>query len=359
MTASNQPHGSSDDRGGRPTKGQPRATILWLNFNSMKNISLIFRSLDSLLEQEYQDFEILIIDNASDDGSWDAVKQHLGPGPGAGPPLRFLETERNLGYTGGFDYGYRHRDPSSRYVAVISDDAILSRDFLAALVGAMEKDPSIGAAQGIVTTLDGSRVDSAGVLVDRFMIPHHVMRGEAVRSQGEPMVVSFVEGTCPVYRVEALRKVMGSHLFYPEGFFQYLEDNLNGLLLWTSGYRCLTLPRVVARHKREAGGGGLLRTYGLWRNRTALVRITDSRYKLLEYVFAFSSMVYLLASGQEGKARVLVKGAYDGHGLAGRLRKRGFRISLAKVPMYRLGPEYMALLVSKSRGRGRLDEMDL
>jgi hypothetical protein len=40
-------------------------------------------------------------------------------------------------------------------------------------------------------------------------------------------------------------------------------------------------------------------------------------------------------------------------------KEHGFRISLAKVPMYRLGREYVAQLLSKSRGRGRLDEMDL
>ncbi len=152
---------------------------------------------------------------------------------------------------------------------------------------------------------------------------------------------------------------MPGHLFYPQGFFQYLEDNLNGLL-WSKGYRCVSLPRVVARHAREAGGGGLLRTYCLWRNRTALVKLTDSHFRFLEYIFAFSSMIYLLASGQGGKARLLVKGVYDGHGLAKRMKKEyGFRISMAKVPMYRLGLEYVTQLLSKSRGRGRLDEMDL
>jgi GT2 family glycosyltransferase len=192
------------------------------------------------------------------------------------------------------------------------------------------------------------------------MIPHHIMRGEPVENQEKPLPVSFVEGTCPIYRVEALRKILPGHIFYPSGFFQYLEDNLNGLLLWNSGYRCITLPRVVARHKREAGGGGILRTYCLWRNRTALVRLTDSRFKIFEYVFGFSSMIYLLVSKQGGKAKVLVKGIYDGHGLAKKMRKEyGFKISLDKVPMYRLGFEYLKQLLAKSKGRGRLDEMDL
>jgi hypothetical protein len=345
-----------------PSKSIPLVTLLWLNFNSMNNISLIFASLDSMLKQEYPNFELLLIDNASEDGSWDAVRRHVASKLQLWPnsQVRFLRTEKNLGYTGGFDYGYWSMDPSSKYVAVISDDAVLSSDYLEVLTKELEGDPSVGAIQGIVSTLDGKRIDSAGALIDKLMIPHHVMRGESVRNQEKPLPVSFVEGTCPIYRVEALRKILPGHLFYPSGFFQYLEDNLNGLLLWNNGYRCITVPRVVARHKREAGGGGLLRTYCLWRNRTALVRLTDSRLKPLEYIFGTVSMLYLLSSGQSDKAKMLVKGMHDGHGLASRMRREyGFCISLNKVPMSRLRLGHRLRLLTGRGGSGRRDEMDL
>lgn len=359
MNKTRESSGSAESPQGDGAGGKPLVTLLWLNYNSMGNIALIRESLDSMLEQDYPNFEILLLDNASSDGSWEAVGAHLAAVSRQGQRVRRLETGKNLGYTGGFDFGYRRMDPSSKYVAVVSDDAVLSRDYLPSLVAALEGDASIGAAQGIVATMDGERIDSAGVLIDRLMIPHHIGRGEAVGAQ-TPAEVSFVEGTCPIYRVSALQEVMPGHLFYPQGFFQYLEDNLNGLLLWSRGYRCVSLPRVVARHAREAGGGGLLRTYCLWRNRTALVRLTDSRLKPLEYLFALSSMIYLLASGQAGKARLLVKGVYDGHGLARKIRKEyGFRICLARVPSFRLGSGYVKSLLSKSKGRGRLDEMDL
>jgi GT2 family glycosyltransferase len=342
------------------SKQPPRLTLLWLNFNSMRIIGLIRESIDAMLALDYPNFEALLLDNASTDGSYEALVAHLkGKGGLQKPGVRVIRTAMNLGYTGGFDFGYRARDPASSYVAVVSDDAILEKGYARLLVGEMERDPSIGGIQGIVTTLDGKRVDSAGVLVDKLMIPHHIRRGEAVGTEA-PAEVSFVEGTCPVYRVSALQEIMPGHLFYPQGFFQYLEDNLNGLLLWNKGYRCVSVPRVVARHAREAGGGGLLRTYCLWRNRTALVKLTDSRLKPLEYAFASASLIYMLASKQTGKARLVVKGVYDGHGLAKRMRaEHGFRISLAKVPMYRLGKEYIGQLLSKSKGRGRLDEMDL
>lgn len=338
----------------------PRLTVLWLNFNSLHNIGLIYESIDSMLGLDYPNYEVLLLDNASTDGSYEAVVSYVeGKITRGAPTIRVIRTPRNLGYTGGFDYGYATRDPASKYVAVVSDDAVLTKDYASRLVAEMELDPGIGGIQGVVSTLDGMRVDSAGVLIDRLMIPHHVGRGEAV-GVPTPHEVSFVEGTCPIYRVAALQDIMPGHLFYPKGFFQYLEDNLNGLLLWSKGYRCVSVPAVVARHAREAGGGGLLRTYCLWRNRTALVKLTDSRLKPVEYAFALASMAYMLGSGQGDKARVLVKGVYDGHGLARSMRREyGFRISLGKVPTYRLGTQYVRQLISKSRGRGRLDEMDL
>jgi len=157
------------------SKPLPRLTLLWLNFNSIHNIGLICESMD------YPDFEVLLLDNASTDGSYEAFTAHLrGKATVGRPQVRLIRTPKNLGYTGGFDFGYAARDPASTYVAVVSDDAILMGDYARQLVGEMEKDPRIGGIQGIVSTLDGKKVDSAGVLVDRFMIPHHIKRGETV-----------------------------------------------------------------------------------------------------------------------------------------------------------------------------------
>ena len=56
---------------------RPKATPVWLNYNSSNFLGLALRSLKSLLQLDYDDYEVVIVDNASNDGSFEAVKKFV------------------------------------------------------------------------------------------------------------------------------------------------------------------------------------------------------------------------------------------------------------------------------------------
>jgi glycosyltransferase involved in cell wall biosynthesis len=68
---------------------RPPLSIIWVNYNSMSIMDIALRSLKSILELEYPDYEVIVVDNASNDGSFekirDLVKRMVESG---GPELR-------------------------------------------------------------------------------------------------------------------------------------------------------------------------------------------------------------------------------------------------------------------------------
>jgi glycosyltransferase involved in cell wall biosynthesis len=54
---------------------RPRVSVVWLNYNSVKSLGLVLGSLKSLFELDYDNHEIIVVDNASTDGSFEANKR--------------------------------------------------------------------------------------------------------------------------------------------------------------------------------------------------------------------------------------------------------------------------------------------
>jgi glycosyltransferase involved in cell wall biosynthesis len=53
---------------------QPRVSIIWLNYSSAKFLGLVLRSLKSLFELDYDNYEVIVVDNGSTDGSFEAIR---------------------------------------------------------------------------------------------------------------------------------------------------------------------------------------------------------------------------------------------------------------------------------------------
>ncbi|MDH5795342.1 MAG: glycosyltransferase, partial [Candidatus Bathyarchaeota archaeon] len=145
-------------------KGAPRASLLWLNYNSSRIINVVLKSLESLLSIDYSNYEVIVVDNGSNDGSMQAIKDFIRKAKSQMdlPPIKFVENSRNLGYTGGNYIGYRHRAKESKYVIVVNNDLVVEPGSLRSLICYLENHASAAAVQGMITSWDGSRIDNCG-----------------------------------------------------------------------------------------------------------------------------------------------------------------------------------------------------
>jgi len=88
---------------------QPKVSIIWLNYNSARFLSLALRSLKSLFDLDYDNYEIIIVDNASTDGSFEAIKDFAERLKPSSVRVRFVRSDRNRGYSGGMNLGWLAR----------------------------------------------------------------------------------------------------------------------------------------------------------------------------------------------------------------------------------------------------------
>ena len=93
---------------------------------------LLKKSINALLEQEYQYFDILIVDNASTDGTKEYINELLN-----NPKIKYENTGSNLGGAGGFNYGMKKAvNLGYEYIWIMDDDTIPYKDSLKELMNA-------------------------------------------------------------------------------------------------------------------------------------------------------------------------------------------------------------------------------
>ena len=236
----------------------PLATISLVTFNGMRWLP---GCLTSVKEQTLHNFELLVLDNASTDGSVEWLREQLA----SEPRMKLTESGQNLGYAAAHN---RHIFAArGEYVLLLNQDVELDAEFLRRAVGAFDGRPNIGAVQGRLRRLgqDGTRLsllDSTGLEMhrDRRVVARHQGHVERTRDL-VPGPVWGVDGPAPVFRRSTLLAAQeprtgGGWEVLDEGFFMYKEDVDLAWRLRRLG--CLTWyqPSAVAWHGRGAGGPG-------------------------------------------------------------------------------------------------------
>lgn len=224
--------------------------------------------LESLVSQNYGNFEILIIDNFSNDGTVEEVKKFFSE---YSSPVkwRLKETEKNLGFAAGQNYGIK--ESGGELVLMANQDIIFDKNYIKELAEVFG-DERAGSAQGKLLRLkeEGSGfqktvvIDNAGLLV--FKNRRIVGRGQGQEDRGQfekKEEVFGVDGAAPMYRRSALedtRLCLEKCEYLDEDFVAYKEDVDLAWRLRLFGWKAYYAPKALAWHARTAGDS-LARTY--------------------------------------------------------------------------------------------------
>lgn len=258
----------------------PKVSIIWVNYNSKSFIDISIKSLESLTELDYPNYEVIVIDNHSIDGSFEIIKKYV---ESKNKYFKIFRTQRNIGFTGGNNLGFKMRDKDSKYVVLVNNDAIIYPESLKKIIEWMESESQVGAGQGVVLAPSG-KIEGIGYMLDELLTSHGVFRGMDASIANKPLSVTYVVGAYAVYNVRAVMEVWGGEerLFFDWGF-GYFDDHVLGLQLWNTGWKCRAYPVLSCVHQQSMSfkRGSPLRVYLSFRNLLLLNAITNSRYKNL------------------------------------------------------------------------------
>jgi GT2 family glycosyltransferase len=232
-----------------------------VNWNRRELLRACLRSLEL---QTRRDFEVIVVDNGSTDGSAEmAVAEFRGQFP-----LTVIRNAENRGFCAANNQGIAAA--RGEFIALLNNDAEAGPGWLASLCRAFDR-PDIGmGASKIVVWEDPGRIDKAGHLI----YPDGQNRG---RGCGEPdrgqfdleEEVLWPDGCAAMYRRAMLEQIGG----FDEDFFAYADDAELGLRARIAGWRCRYMPDAVVRHHRGSTLGllSVRRLALIERNRILLV----------------------------------------------------------------------------------------
>jgi GT2 family glycosyltransferase len=217
-------------------RSSPLVSIVILNFNGADYLENCLRSV---LQTAYPQFEVILIDNASTDDSFEDISRVFG----FHPNLFLLKNERNLGFAQGNNLGASMA--KGKYVVFLNNDTEICPDWLQELVKVMESNPIVGAAQSKLLSFDKKTFDGSGDLVTVF--GDSFPRGRFEKDEGQFNKVEEVfaaRGAAMIIRRDLFRQVGG----FDRKFFLTSEDTDLSWRIRLRGAKIFYVPTSVAYH---------------------------------------------------------------------------------------------------------------
>ena len=204
----------------------PKVSIIIVNYNGKE---LLQKCLDSLLNVRYDNFEIILVDNNSTDGTVEFItKNH--------PSIIIIKLDSNKGFAEPNNIAAKLA--KGEYLLFLNNDTIVTPNFISEMVKVMETDKKIAICQSLLLKPDGS-IDSSGDFIDNLGVVYN-----SKTKIDEIREVSSAKGASMLVRSDIFKKLNG----FDQKFFVTFEDVDLCWRSWILGYRVLIIPTSIVYH---------------------------------------------------------------------------------------------------------------
>lgn len=274
-------------------------------------ISYLPTCLDALKRQIYTPIEVIVVDNASADGSRDLLAARY-------PEVCVVALPENRGFTGACNAGLQAAH--GMYLALLNNDTEVEPTWATEVIAAFDRHPDAGAVASKMRLFDQrDHLHTTGDLyrVDGLPVNRGVWQPDHGQYDDEMYVFSACGGSA-VYRRAALDEVG----LLDDAFFFSCEDVDLGWRLQLAGWRCIYAPRAVVYHRLAATGGGVTASFYDGRN-VIFILVKDYPAALWR---KYAGAIMLAQFRQARQAILAWRGA------AARARLRGMIVGVVRVP---------------------------
>lgn len=217
------------------------------SWNTVEDLRACLQSLRAAADEGA--FEVLVVDNASWDGSPDMVAQEF-------PEFRLLRQSRNLGFTGGHNLAISERHGAN--VALLNSDTVVHRGAVRELMRFMADHPDVGIVGPKLLNPDGSLQFSCrrfpnpiaaafrNTFLGKWFPDNKYVRSYLMKDfdHTKPCEVDWVSGAAMFIRKEVVDAIGGLDPHY----FMYCEDTDYCKRAWQAGFKVMYQPAAVITH---------------------------------------------------------------------------------------------------------------
>ncbi|MFA7359931.1 MAG: glycosyltransferase family 2 protein [Candidatus Kapaibacterium sp.] len=208
------------------------------NYNGLNHLEVCFNSLRN---QSYKNFNIILVDNGSIDDSVEYVNRNY-------PEVKVLKLEKNYGFAFATNAGIIHAINSNlyNYILFLNNDMECDEFFLENLVSGFTSDEIGSTTPKILNYYSRDLLDTTGDYYDFYSYPYK--RGGDEKDIKQYQKRGFVFGGCggsTIYRTELFRNIG----LLDDSFFAYYEDIDFNYRMQLAGFKCVYIPEAVCYHK--------------------------------------------------------------------------------------------------------------
>lgn len=290
---------------------RPRVVAIVVSWNQR---ALTLEAIRSLIDSDYSDLNIVVVDNGSRDGSVEAYRE-------AFPAVRIIANGGNLGYAVANNQGWElaTQELGADLVLFFNNDAVMQPGGIEALVQELQDHPECGAVGSYITYASATdTIWYVGGDVSLFtgQVRHRMIRRKLAEAPATSCETEYITGCSMMVRANILRELGG----FDPMFTLYSEDVDLSLRLRSAGWKLRVVPQSLVYHHISASTGGAVSPFKIYhraRSTAILLKRWAPWYAWwglasLGLVGFLAAAVTLVAKGSAGSVVSLVSGVTGG-----------------------------------------------
>ncbi len=273
-----------------------RTSVIIVNWNGLHHLE---HCLPALAGQTLKPDEIIVVDNASSDGSVAYLKTNY-------PEIRLVELDENRGFSGGNIAGYELA--SGDYIVLLNNDTKPLPDWLEHLVRCADDHPEVGIVAAFMTDWEGLSIDTAGDMCSVTGHGYHKHHGLPIST---PLQSDYIFSACAgsaLYK----RAMINTVGFLDVDFFMNVEDTDLSFRAQLSGWEVYFCAESVVRHRISGSQGSLSKLNVFFNSRNQIRMYVKCMPTALIYryfpLFMFEKFKLLLFYAQKNQGIAYLKG---------------------------------------------------
>jgi len=223
----------------------PRVSVIIANYNGK---DFLCRCLDSVFKNSYDNYEVIVVDNGSTDGTVSSLREKFRENAGK---IKYVELERNVGPAKARNDGAKIA--RGEYLAFLDNDTQVDTHWMGEALKIFEGDREVGSIQcKLLLAKERDRYDYAGeYLGQNGFLLQRARHGEIDKGQYDQQVELLAAKSAGAFiRKDVFDKAGGCD----DDYFIYMEETDLGWRSWLAGYKTVFCPASVVYHEFGTSG---------------------------------------------------------------------------------------------------------